>query len=177
MQAPGVEAISRAHAGQAAGIEAGASLEVVLGRIGAQLASQEKHRRALAGGISYYPGLTFPAFAGSALPVTPGSAWGPRPGYTWAVQAVRAAGLGATDQLTIYRGRGVADAQPNNALNTLTPAAAGSVAWWNPGSSGLLLSGSDQASLVFGGTVAATLVTVNLDVIQITDALLPFYLL
>lgn len=176
MQAPGIEAISRQSAA-AAGVEAGATLEVSLGRIGTALEAQHRHRMQIAAGITYIPGISFPGFAGSALPLTPGSSFGPRNGYTWAVMAIRAAGLGTADFLNLYRGNSPTAAQPNTALATLTVTVAGAIASQLFGGSGLLLSGNEQASLVFGGTVASALVTVNLDVIQIADAQLPFYLL
>lgn len=157
------------------GIGAGvaATLEVSLHRLAAALDRQERRRQQIAADIMYIPGLTFPAFTSAQLPFAPGSAWGPRPGYWWAVQAVRVAGLATADVLTLYRGSSKEAAVAENALNTFIPAAAGAVANWHPGHTGLLLSGQDNASLIFAGTLAGT-ATVNLDVIQVTDAQVPY---
>ena len=157
------------------GIGAGvaATLEVSLGRLAAALDRQERRRQQMAADIMYIPGLTFPPFASAALPFLPGSAWGPRPGYWWAVQAIRVAGLATADVLTVYRGSSKEAAIGENALNTFTVPVAGAVANWHPGHTGLLMSGQDNASLVFNGTLAGTAL-VNLDVIQVTDAQVPY---
>jgi hypothetical protein len=157
------------------GIGAGvaATLEVSLGKLAAVLDRQERRRQQMAAEISYIPGLSFPAFTSAVLPFSPGSGFGPRPGYVWAVQAIRVMGLATADVLTMYRGNSPTAAQPENALNTFTVAVAGAVSNWHPGHTGLLLSGQDNANLVFAGTLAGT-ATVNLDVIQVTDAQVPY---
>ena len=160
------------------GIGAGvaATLEVSLGKLVAALDRQERRRQQMAADLTYVPGLTFPPFASAALPFSPGAAWGPRPGYWWAVQAIRVAGLVTADALTVYRGNSAAAAVAANGLHTFTVAVNGAIADWPPGSSALLLNGQDQSSLVFAGTLAGT-ATVNLDVIQMTEAQLPYFLM
>jgi len=179
MQAAGVDQIRErlAEDGLRAGVAA--SLEVTLGRIAAAMERTDRHRRQLAASITYIPGRVFPSFAGSALTagVQPGHGFGPTPGYWWAIQGMRVAGLAATtDFLNVSRGNAV-PVQPGNALHTFTIPVAGAFADWLPGGGGLLLDGNGQASLLFTGTSAATAITVSMDVIQVTDAQLPYYLM
>ena len=163
---------------RADGIGAGvaATLEVSLGRLARALERQERRRQQIAADIMYIPGLSFPAFAQPQLPFSPGAGFGPRPGYWWAVQAMRVSGLATTDLLNLYRGSSPASAVGETAVNAFTVTVANAIAPWHPGHTGFLLGGMDQASVVFNGTIAGTVI-VNLDVIQVTDAQLPYLLL
>lgn len=182
MQAPGADAIRQRFSAAGASVDADISIQVALGRLAAVMERQERHRRELAASIAFVPGITLPAMGAAAgvggftLPYTPGGAWGPVPGQTWAVQAIRVTGLATTDFLNVSRGNTTVEAGNQNALNTFTVAVAGAIANWHPGSKALLLSGNNSESLVFSGTVAGAAI-VNLDVIAVVDAQLPYYLL
>jgi hypothetical protein len=90
---------------------------------------------------------------------------------------MRVAGLSATtDFLNISRGNAV-PVTLANALHSFTIPIVGAIADWLPGGGGLLLDGNGRASLLFTGTSAAPEIIVNMDVIQVTDAQLPFYLM
>lgn len=171
----GVDEIQQRLTGVRAG--AAATLEVSLGRLARALESEQRRRANLAAAVSYIPGIAFKPFTGASLPAVPGAGTWPTPGYTWAVQAIRMAGLGVADVVNLYRGTDAHAAVDNNALWTFTVPVAGAVSAWHPGGKGLLLSGNGQAALLFAGTSASGALTVNMDVIQIADAQLPFYLL
>lgn len=149
-----------------------ATLEVSLGRLVTLLDRQERRRQQIAADTQYIPGIAMPGFTSSQFPFTPGSGFGPRPGYVWAVQAIRMAGLVTADAVSIYRGASPASAVGENGLHTFTVSVNGAISDWSPGHTGLLLGGQDNASFVFSGTLAGTAL-VNLDVIQVTDALVP----
>ena len=93
-------------------------------------------------------------------------------GWSWAVQAVVCNGLGGTDSMTIFRGAAPSSAVAQNELGIVTPAAP----MLHRGRTGMLLKA--QQSLVFGGTLTgATLYTVNVDVIEVSDRALCRFLM
>jgi hypothetical protein len=78
----------------------------------------------------------------------------------------------AADQLLVYRGAAPSSAVLQNEKIALSAA----VPFGHAGRTGLILK--PQQSLVFGGTLtAATTYTVNIDVIEVTDAQLPAFLM
>lgn len=136
----------------------------------------EARKRAMAAAVSW---LVTPGFAFTALPFAPPTdQFGPQAGWNWAVQRVTIAGLGATtDLVTLYRGTSVTHALGNNALFSFTIPVAGAVATWHPGGKGLILRGQSQDSLAVAGTFTGTTGFVSVDVVQVTDEQLPYYLL
>jgi hypothetical protein len=132
-----------------------------------------KRKQDMAADVSY---IETPALSFTSLPFVAGSGWGPNTGFHWAVQRMTIAGLGATTDYAIaYRGTASAHAVGNNALYTFQELVAGGTATWHPGRTGLILKG--QESLVFGGTFTGTTGFISIDVIQLTDAQLPYFLL
>lgn len=93
------------------------------------------------------------------------------------MQRITLSGFGATtDYVNLYRGTSTAQAVGNNALFTFQEAVAGGVSTWHPGRTGLVLKAEE--SLVFGGSVSGGgTFFANIDVIQLTDAQLPYFLL
>jgi hypothetical protein len=141
----------------------------------AELRADRRRKQELAADIAYIetPAITF---AATAVPYAAGSGWGPNTGYSWAVQRITVSGFGATtDFLTAYRGNSTAHAVGQNSLYTFQEAVAGGVSTWHPGRTGLILKGEE--SLVFNGTVTTGPFFVGIDVIQLTDAQLPYFLL
>jgi hypothetical protein len=132
----------------------------------------ERRRLQLAGEVAY---IETPSFSFGALPfVAPG--WGPNSGFNWAIQSMVLSGFGATtDFVNVYRGNSAAAAVGNNARFTFQQAVAGGAAPWNPGRTGFILKGDE--SIVFSGTFTGTTMFASIDVIQVTDAQLPYFLL
>lgn len=137
-------------------------------------------RQRLAAAVAYVPtpAIAFPA---AALPFAPtADTFGPQSGWNWAVQGLRVVGFGAaTDFINVYRGTSPAHVQPQNFLQTFAPVAAANLvaAPWHPGGKGLILKGQGQDGLVFAGTFTGTLCVVSADVVQVTDEMLPEFLL
>jgi hypothetical protein len=132
-----------------------------------------KRKQDMAADVSY---IETPALALTALPFVAGIGWGPNTGYSWAVQRMTVAGLGATtDYVIAYRGTSAAQATGNNALYTFQELVAGGTSTWHPGRTGCILKAEE--SLVFTGTFTGTQAFVSIDVIQLTDTQLPYFLL
>jgi len=141
-----------------------------------ELKTERRRKENLAADVAYIeaPPITF---AANALPVAAGSGWGPNTGFNWAVQRITISGFGAlTDYITVYRGTTTAHAGAGqNALYTFQEAVAGGVATWHPGRTGFILKG--QESIAFNGAATVGPFLVSVDVIQLTDANLPYFLL
>jgi hypothetical protein len=138
-----------------------------------ELRADRRRKENLAADVSY---IETPALSFTAVPYAAGPAWGPNTGFSWAVQRITIAGFGAlADYITAYRGTSTAFTVGNNALYTFQEAVVGGVSTWHPGRTGLILKGEE--SLVFGGVFSGTIAFVNIDVIQLTDAQLPYFLL
>lgn len=141
----------------------------------AELRADRRRKQDLAADVAYIETDAITFTTSTTLPYMK-SGWGPNTGYAWAVQRMTVSGLGATsDFLTVYRGSSTAHAQGQNALFTFQEAVAGGVAAWHPGRTGLVLKAEE--SLVFNGTITTGPFFVNVDVIQLTDAQLPYFLL
>lgn len=135
----------------------------------AELRRQREEREQLWQEISYVP-IDPLQVAFASLPAVFHTAC--KTGFTWAVQAVSVAGFAsATDTLTIYRGAAPYDAVPQNQRQVMSE----SLYTWHPGRTGFLLKPSQ--TLVVGGGTSGSTYTVNFDVIQVSDAKLPFFLL
>ena len=158
------------------GIEADATvgLHIALGNLVSEMTAERMRKERLALDVSY---LSAPAVSSGVLPfATP--QWGPASGWAWAVQRITVAGFGATtDFIIAYRGNNAnSDSVPDNALFTFQEAVAGGTATWHPGRTGLVLRGEE--SLVFGGTLTGGgQLVVSCDVIQLSMAKLPYFLL
>jgi hypothetical protein len=153
-------------------LDVAAQLCVSLDSLAAEMQRTRRSRENLAADVAFIetPPITFTAVPAAA------SGWGPNTGYSWAVQRITVSGFGATtDYLNVYRGTNVAQAAGNNGLFTFQEAVAGGMATWHPGRTGLLLKAEE--SLVFAGTFTGTTAFANVDVIQLTDAQLPYFLL
>jgi len=137
-----------------------------------EMRAERKRMQDLAAEIAY---ISAPAIAFTAVPYAP-PGWGPNTGYNWAVQRITLSGFGATtDYITAYRGNSTAHAVAAQALYTFQEAVAGGASAWHPGRTGLVLKGDE--SIVFGGTFTGTQMVASIDVIQLTDAQLPGFLL
>jgi hypothetical protein len=157
-------------------IDFAAAISASIDGLTAEMRADRRRKQDLAADVAYIetPPINF---AATALPYTPGPGWGPNVGYNWAVQRITVGGFGATtDYLTAYRGTTTAHAGAGqNALYTFQEAVAGGVSTWHPGRTGLILKG--QESLAFNGSITTGPFFVNIDVIQLTDAQLPYFLL
>jgi len=156
-----------------AGIELEASLALSVGDLIAEMRADRRRKEQLAADVAF---IEAPPYSFTAVPAAQ-SGWGPNKGYNWAVQRITVSGFGATtDYVTAYRGTVTAQAVGNNALYTFQEAVAGGVATWHPGRTGLVLKGDE--SLVFGGSVSGGgTFFASIDVVQLTDAQLPYFLL
>src|SRR5690348_17029080 len=155
------------------GIEADAALglHVAVGNLVDELRAEAARRRRLTLEVAY---VSAPVVSSAASPYAQ-SDWGPGKGWAWAVQRFTVAGFGATtDFVTAYRANSTSGTVPANALFTFQEAVAGGTATWHPGRTGLILRGDE--SLAFGGTITAT-ITVSVDVNQLADSKLPYFLL
>ena len=133
----------------------------------------EDRRRDMYADISYIPAQ---AAQFTSVPYTMKTVnFGPKPGFNWAVQAITVEGLGTSDYLNLYRGQSVSAAVAGYGRFTFTVTVAGAVATWLPGRTGLVLQGRSHDSIVFGGSIGGT-ITVNADVIQVTDEYAARYL-
>ena len=154
-------------------INLAAQLAASIDGLAAAMDKDRRRKEQLAADVAFIetPPITF-----TAVPYAP-SGWGPNTGFNWAVQRITISGFGATtDYVTVYRGTSTAQAVGNNALNTIQEAVAGGVGAWHPGRTGLVLTGDE--SLVFGGSISGGgTFFANIDVIQLTDAQLPYFLL
>jgi hypothetical protein len=148
-------------------------LSAAITGLAGEMRAERERKRQLAADVWF---VHAPAIQIPALPAA-GQAWGPNTGYCWAVQRITIAGFGATtDFITAYRGLSPTDVQPQNALFTFQETVAGGVATWHPGRTGLILMPDE--GLAFGGTFTGTSpAVVNVDVIQLTVAKLPYLLL
>jgi hypothetical protein len=157
-------------------IDASAQLALSINGLAAQMAADRRWRADLAADVSF---VQAPPFTVASLPAVAGSQWGPNTGFNWAVQRISVSGFGATtDYVNAYRGTTAAQAVGNNALYTFQEAVAGAVSTWHPGRTGLVLRGDE--SLCFAGTFtgsASAPLYFCIDVIQLTDAQLPYFLL
>ena len=154
-------------------LELGARIAVAVESQTQLMHEAEDRRRELAASVTYIPAQ---AAQFAALPYTMKTVdFGPKPGFNWAVQAVAVQGLGTSDQLNLYLGQSVSATVAGYGRFTFTVAAAGAVSTWLPGRTGLVLRGRSLDSIVFGGSIAGA-VTVNIDVVQVTDEYLPLYL-
>ena len=156
------------------GIEADANvgLHIAVGNLVSEMRREAQRKAQLACDVSY---VSAPAISLSSLPVATAN-WGPGKGWAWAVQRITVAGFGATTDFVIaYRGESTTDAVAANALYTFQEAVAGGTSTWHPGRTGLVLRGDE--SLVFGGTLTGTTGVVSVDVIQLADAKMPYFLL
>jgi len=157
-----------------AGISATAQLSVAIGDLTTELATERRRKLQLTQDVAY---IEAPPITGTSVPLSQ-AGWGPNTGYAWAVQRITVAGLGATtDLLTAYRGNAVLPngQPPQNALYSFTIAAAGAVATWHPGRTGLILQAEE--SMIFTGTFTGTQLAISLDVIQLHGSKLPYFLL
>jgi hypothetical protein len=137
-----------------------------------EMRADRMRKQQLAAEVAY---IDAPAISFGALPYAP-AGWGPNSGYNWAIQRVTMSGFGATtDYITVYRGNSTGFAVGAYALYTFQEAVSGGVATWHPGRTGLVLKGDE--SIVFGGTFTGTTAYANIDVVQLTDAQLPYFLL
>jgi len=138
-----------------------------------QMQAERQRKLQLAADVAYIS-VRATALLGSALPL----AWcnSPKLGYNWAIQAIAVEGLGTSDYLNLFKGSSLGAVNGGYGRWTFTVTTAGTIAAWHPGRTGLVLRGQSQDSLIFGGSVAGT-ATVNADVIQVTDAQLPYFLL
>ena len=155
-------------------INFGAQVSASIDGLTAELRADRRRKAELAADVAF---IEAPAigFAANAVPYV-AAGWGPNTGYSWAVQRITVSGFGAvTDFLTAYRGNHTAHAVGQNSLFTFQEAVAGGVSTWHPGRTGLVLTAEE--SLVFNGTVTTGPFFVNIDVIQLTDAQLPYFLL
>jgi hypothetical protein len=154
-------------------IDLSAAISASISGLAAELRADRKRKEDLAADVAFIeaPPITF-----TSLPASQ-SGWGPNTGFNWAVQRVTISGFGATtDYVTAYRGTFTAQTTGNNALYTFQEAVAGGAATWHPGRTGLVLKGEE--SLVFGGSISGGgTFYANIDVIQLTDAQLPYFLL
>jgi hypothetical protein len=150
-----------------------AGLAASIGTLAGELREERQRKIALAQDVAY---VEAPAIVGGAVPLNQ-AGWGPNTSYVWAIQRITVAGLGATtDLVTAYRGTTpVAASAPQNALFSFAIPAAGAVATWHPGRTGLILQ--PEESLVFGGTFTGTTLAVSVDVIQLHVSKLPYFLL
>jgi hypothetical protein len=140
------------------------------------LAAAERRKRDLAAAVSYFAAPAF-GFGSGAAVIAPADN-GPKDGFTWAVQHVAISGLGATtDFMNVYRGASVTDVEGQNAQHTIQIPIAGAIGDWHPGRTGLLLRGANKERLIVTGTFTGTAGIVSYDVIQVTDAQLPYFLL
>ena len=146
-----------------------AKVGVHLESLTAEMRQQRQQREQLYQDIRFIPVLPVQAAFTQlplAFPVTV------KLGFTWAVQRLTVSGFAsATDTLSIYRGSSPADAAPNNLVNVLSE----SLYTWHPGRTGLLLK--PNQTIVLGGGTSGSTYTVNLDVIQVADTQLPYFLL
>lgn len=151
-----------------------AAVSASIDELTAELRADRRRKQDLAADIAFVeaPPITF-----TALPAIATGNWGPNTGYSWAVQRITLSGFGATtDYVTAYRGTTTAATVGNNALFTFQEAVAGGTSTWHPGRTGLVLKAEE--SLVFGGSVSGGgTFFANIDVIQLTDAQLPYFLL
>ena len=149
------------------------SLTASINGLAAEMRSARRARENLAADVSY---VETPPIAFAALPYA-AAGWGPNTGFSWAVQRVTVSGFGAlSDFVNMFRGTNVAQAVGNNGLFTFQTAVVGGMAEWKPGRTGCILKAEE--SLVFGGTITGgATFFVNVDVIQVTDAHLPYFLL
>lgn len=157
-----------------------ADLSLALKSNTAAIREAEQRKRAMAAAVAYVPAPAI-IFPPAVLPFAPpADQFGPAAGWNWAVQALRVVGFGAaTDFINVYRGTSSAHAQPQNFLQTFAPVAAANLVAppWHPGGNGLILKGQGQDGLVFAGTFTGTLCVVSADVVQVTDEMLPEFLL
>jgi hypothetical protein len=139
----------------------------------ASIDRDRRRREDLAADVAF---IEAPAYSFTAVPAAQ-SGWGPNTGFSWAVQRITITGFGATtDYVTAYRGTSTAQTVGNNALYTFQEAVAGGVSTWHPGRTGLVLKAEE--SLVFGGSISGGgTFFAAVDVIQLTDAQLPYFLL
>lgn len=139
-----------------------------------EMRADRQRKAMLAAEIAYLPAQ---AAQFSSLPYEMRQAgYGPKPGYNWAVQAIAVEGLGTSDYLNLYKGQTAAADVAGYGRWTFTVSVAGAIAAWHPGRTGLVLRGASRDSIVFNGSIAGT-VTVNSDVIQLTDEQMPYFLL
>jgi hypothetical protein len=137
-----------------------------------ELRADRRRKEDLAADVAF---LETPPFSFAALPYA-AAGWGPNRGFNWAVQSMVVSGLGATgDFINVYRGTTTAHAVGNNARFTFQTLVVGGVSAWHPGRTGFVLKGDE--SIVFAGSFTTGPVFVNVDVIQLTDAQLPYFLL
>lgn len=156
------------------GLEADASvgLHIAVGNLVSELQAEARRKAQLAADVSY---VSAPAISLSSLPVATAN-WGPGKGWAWAVQRITIAGFGATTDFVIaYRGNSTTDAIGANATFTFQEAVAGGTSTWHPGRTGLVLRGDE--SIVFGGTITGTACVASIDVIQLAESKLPYFLL
>jgi hypothetical protein len=154
-------------------IDFSAQVAAAINGLTAELYADRRRKEDLAADVAF---IEAPPYTFTAVPAAQGG-WGPNTGFSWAVQRITISGFGATtDYVTAYRGTVTAQTVGNNALYTFQEAVAGGVATWHPGRTGLILKAEE--SLVFGGSISGGgTFFVNVDVIQVTDAQLPYFLL
>jgi hypothetical protein len=154
-------------------IDFSAQVAASIGGLTEELRADRLRRQNLAADVAY---LETPPISFTALPYA-AVGWGPNTGFNWAVQRVTMSGFGATtDYVNMYRGTITAQAVGENGLYTFQVPVVGGLSEWKPGSKGLILKGDE--SLVFGGTITGGgTFFANVDVIQLTDAQLPSFLI
>lgn len=149
-----------------------AQIAASLGTVAAAMAREEARNQQLAHDCWY---VHTPDIGFTALPYAAPD-WGPNVGFAWAIQAVRVQGFGAsTDKINLFRGNSTANVNGPDGLFTFTVPATGEIASWAPGRTGCVLMGGE--GLAFGGTFTGTLAMVSIDVIQVTYAALPYFLM
>lgn len=154
-------------------IDFNAQVSASINSLTAELRADRHRKERLAADVAF---IETPPISFTAVPYA-AAGWGPNTGFNWAVQRITMSGFGATtDFVTAYRGTHTAAALGNNALFTFQEAVAGGTATWHPGRTGLVLVGDE--SLVFNGTITGGgTFFANIDVIQLTDTQLPYFLL
>jgi hypothetical protein len=156
-------------------IEASASLGIQLGRIAnsleRSLADQQRAQRS----VMYIPikPHSNTVTAGAVTILSHESDLGPRTGYAWAVQRLTVGGLSSGDSVSVYKGPPVSvTADPTMLVQLLT----NTTPTWVPGRTGLVLFPGDTI-VVTGTGLQATTVTLQGDVIQLEQWIVPEFML
>ena len=142
------------------------------------LQMQERRRALMANDVRCSEATSI-SFLGSAAPAVSPADWGPSTGWNWAIQTVTVTPLGSSDVLKLYRGT---SGPGMNLANRLKQSFIGSATvdtvTWHPGRTGLVLHGFGSDGLVFAGTLTSgTTYFVNFEIIEVSDAQLPYFLL
>ncbi len=137
------ELAARARGAQ---VQAGASLEVLIGRLAASMSRREDRDRELNRAVQpiAIPAVQFPLNAGVTTVPTQASLLGPEDGQVWDVRRVTVQGLTGVQVVTLYKEvNSGAVGNPQNLLQVFTATAP----TWSP-SGGLILRSPDALLLV-----------------------------